>query len=142
MGVTHLLLLLGLSLWLTVITLAAADAGASGSTSMGSDDGRRADARALEQRLHASSAERQAKKDAALKLLLAHREEVHAAHMARHRLVDPDEHAEVTEDIRRRFRLSRRNLFVEQAPQSLLQTVLLIIIVTFPRLIFIVWLRF
>ena len=121
-----------------VVASAAADSSQSG----GSDAAdRRAAAALLEQRLAANSAEIRKKKEDAVATLLAAREKVHEDHMRRHRMVDPDEHAVLTDDIRRKFLISRRNLLIEQTPQSFMQTALLIAIFVLPLVIIVVWLR-
>ena len=126
-----------LAVMLSAVIVLAAEELHSGSD--GAD--RRSVAALLEQRLAENSADLQRKKESAAATLIAARQKVHDDQMKRHRLIDPDEHAIITDEVRHKFLISRRNLLVEQTPQSVLQTALLIVIATFPLAILVVWLR-
>jgi hypothetical protein len=128
-----------------VLLIASSAAGGGASSEAGDGSAAAADRRGvaaeLERQLARNNEELRLKREEAMKALLAAREKVHQEHMRRHRLVDPDEHAELTDDTRRKFIGSRRDLFLKEAPQSFTQTLLMIVIVTFPLVIFVVWLR-
>lgn len=126
--------------WFTSLCAHVCATGASSSSTGGAED-RAAAVNAQQQQMERNNDERRRQVADAMALLLAAREKVHEAHHKAHQLADPDEHAIITDDVRKRFLKSRHELLLGQASHSTLGMALLGVIVTMPIAIFAIWLR-